>query len=274
MDLGSTGFTYDNPQEEIQPLETEPQGLEPEPQLAPEPVEAPQDPHEERFRTIEDYLGGIHQYFQEQREQNHAPQPAPTPAAPVQRTAPAEISGNPTAFALWNEVQALRGEMQAPWERLEQQRRDQERTNAAYAQLSDQATQYATQRKQDGDPEVDPRSLLQTLAAMGMVKDNRIPLNTAMEYAYNALAYRSAKDRARNQAQIDMRKPNARIPAPFRAPSQFNAVNRVRPASVPAIPAQPQNRMAALKAEMAALDRELGTKTPDDIADSFGNFGG
>jgi len=92
-----------------------------------------------------------------------------------------------------------------------------------------------------------------------------------LKLAYNAAAYDSAKQRARNQGQQDVRRPDAKVPAPYR-PSPAGARPQARP-QTPQNVAKPnslENRTARLKREMEQLDGQLSKMTPDDLHDAIG----
>jgi hypothetical protein len=272
--MDNTGFSFDEPQDMGQPQEQfEEQPMQEAPlEQAPEPVEAPQDPYEERFRSMEDYLARVSQYLESVQQPQQAPAPAPQPV--VQRQRP-NFGDNTVAATLWDELQALRSEIREPWERVERERKEKEATDQAFAQLQDEASRYIAQRKQEGDPEVDQTSLIRTLSAMGMIRDKRIPVTTALEYAYNAIAFKTAKQRAGTQALIDARKREARLPV-FRSQNAAQ-VGGPRPTMnrqpMPGTSPRPLSRAEQLQAEMKKLEAQLSQVHPDDLAESFGGFG-
>jgi len=168
-------------------------------------------------------------------------------------------------------MESIRAENEARWNKVEREREENVQLQTAYATLVDQAEQYIGQRAQEGDPKLSVQDVMPIVAQMGLLKDKRIPISHALKLAYNAVAFDSAKQRARNQGQQDVRRPDAKVPAPYR-PSPAGARPQARP-QTPQNVAKPnslENRTARLKREMEQLDGQLSKMSPDDLHDAIG----
>lgn len=238
-----------DPAEETQP--------EPEPEPEPEPQE------DDRLAKLENAVSELVQWA---RSSEPVQSPAMT-AAPARKRP--DFGNNPVADILWDEMQAIRNEVKEPWQRLEKQREEDEQLRQAQAALYDDATRYIDNRKASGDPEIKGEELVTMLVSMGQLRDRRIPIQTALKNAYNAVAYDKMKDNVRTNTYNEVRKPGARLPAPYRPqPGQR------QPSTVPNQSANPnESRLQRLKREMDSLDRQVAQMTPEQIEDSISGSG-
>jgi hypothetical protein len=246
----------------------QPEGEEPEqPQeeqleAEPEPEIEAQAPEEEpdRLVRLEQAVSQLVDWARSsQTPQAAAPAPQPSRKKP-------DFGNNPVADALWEEIQGLRNEIKEPWERLEKQREEDEAVRVAQAQLFDDAAQYINNRKASGDPEIKGEELVTMLISMGQLRDRRIPIQTALKNAYNAVAYDKMKDNVRNNTFNEVRKPGARLPAPYRP----QAGQRLPQTATSRAPRPGESRLQALKREMEASDRQVAGMTPEQLEDSLG----
>jgi len=231
---------------------------EPEPGPEPEPDEAAAQP-EDRLGRLEEAMSGLLDYFRSQAtvQQTRA---AERPAIPKP-----DFGENAVASALWDRIEASDRRNEERWNQVEEERRAQGAIEAEFARLTDGAETYRQQRIKEGDPEVSQDALLRMLTSMGMVRDRRLPYNVAFEAAYNALAYRDAVGRARNQGVRDARTPTAKIPdyAP-RVPRPTQSRE-----ATPVQNGKPMDRLARLKKEADDSLRAIGKLTREDLEEAF-----
>lgn len=245
----------------------QPQGDEPDeqpdeqPEDQPEPEPEPQAQEEpDRLSKLEDAVSQLVDWAR-----NSAPQAqsaAPAAATPARKRP--DFGDNPVANVLYDEIQSLREEFKQPWQRLEQQKAENDAINEAYASLQDDANRYIQSRASDGDPKVKPEELANMLISMGQLRDKRIPIAMALKNAYNAVAYDQMKENVRNNTFNEVRKPGARIPAEYRPGQRRPQMQQAQG------PRPGESKTNRLKREMDQTDAALARMTPDELADQFG----
>lgn len=238
---------------------------EEEPEPEPEPEEEAPQGEEDRLAPLERAVSELVEWARGQGEQKQAPQ------APPQARQRPNFGDNTVAAALWDQIEEVRAENATRWDKVERERDENTKLQTAYAGLVDQTEAYLAQRAQDGDPKLTVQDVIPIVAQMGLLKDKRIPVTHALKLAYNAAAYDAAKQSARNRGQQDVRRPDAKVPAPYR-PNAQGARPQARP-QTPQISAKPNSleaRTARLKREMETLDAQVGKMSPDEIQDALG----
>lgn len=265
-------FEFDAPQMEMEQQE-QPPVQDPEPQPEPQPPLEPQpDPNEDRLRGIEDYLSRVNEFLQqiqEQQSQQQQPTVQQSPAMQPQRQRP-NFGDNTVAQLLWDRIEELSGEIKRPWEEQQKAEAENRRLEVAYAALQDDASRYIDEKVRSGEPRVSVEQLSRTLAQMGMIRDRRVPIRTALDYAYGALAYQSARDQARQQGINEVtRNPAARVPVGMNPPQPYQRPQMRQPMQPHGPVPTPKNR---LEAEMQKLDAALGKVSPDDLASALGGL--
>lgn len=252
-------LNFESPENEDRPEEQEEQPEQPEEQPQEEETEA--DPTEQRFQSIENALSETLEYLRNTHSQKKED------ASPQEKRPAPNFGDNTPAQILWDELQALRKEIKEPWERVQKEREKNDALAAAEAALLDQTVNYVASRKSQGDPDIDPRRVVGLLISMGQLANPRIPITEALKNAYNASAFDEAKKQTRNQTFQDARKPDAKIPAPYRRPVTPNtAGTRTNSGERPG-----ETKSQRLKREMEAADQRLSRFSPDDLADAFGS---
>lgn len=260
----ATEFQFEQPnnmpeEEEEQEVGQEEEPTEEETEAEPE---AEPDPTESRLGAIEEALEKVTRYLSEKEA---TPKPAEAKAPTRQKP---NFGDNTVAAALWDELQEVKRAALEPWERLEKQKQEDKQVEQAFAQLMDDANRYIDKRKGSGDPEVEPKQLAEMLISMGQLANRRIPIDTAMKNAYNAIAFEAAKDQTRNRAFSEARKPTASIPT-FKRQAGSTGQNpqaRTNPSSKPG-----DSKPGSLKARVDAANARLARLSPEDIEEAFGN---
>lgn len=256
---------FEQPQGEYEEVYEEPQAGPEEPLPEPEPEPEPSDPAEDRFSRLESAVSELVEWARTSGERPQAQESAPPP-----RPRP-NFGENTVAQALWDRIEESDRKNEERWGRIERLREENARVEAGLAQLTDQTEQYIGQRVGEGDPKVDTKSVMNVVAQMGLLRDRRIPVTRALQLAYNAIAFDSAKQQSRQRGQQEVRKPEARIPAPF---NRTQPTAR-RPAAATPAPAPPAgNSLAArtkrLEQESNRLHQQLGKMSPDELQDQLG----
>src|SRR6267142_1750306 len=235
---------------------------EPEPEPAPEEEAAPVE--EDRLGRLEQAVSQLVDWARAAPEQK-----APSQPPPQARPRP-NFGADTVAAVIWDRLDEIDQKQEARWNKVETERQENAQLQANYASLVDHAETYIAQRVQDGDPKLTVQDVLPVVAQMGVLKDRRIPITRALELAYNAAAYKSAKQMARNQGQQDVRRPDAKVPAEYR-PRPAGARPMARPQTPQtAKPNSLEARTARLKREMDELDGRVARMTPDEVSDALG----
>jgi hypothetical protein len=256
---------FDNPEDLTQQEELPIEGPEEEPEPESVPEEEAPPAEEDRVTRIEQAVAELVDWARSSGTQRPQPQPA-QPARPKPN-----FGSDTVASVIWDRLEEIDQKQEARWNRVEQEREESAQLQTAYASLVDQTEQYLAQRVQEGDPKLTAQDVMPIVAQMGLLKDRRIPVTRALELAYNAAAYKSAKEMARNRGQQDVRRPDAKVPAEFR-PRPSGARPQARP-QTPQSVAKPNSleaRTARLKREMEDLDSRVAGMSPDELQDALG----
>ena len=255
-------MNFDAPEDgEETPLEDQEQEQE-EPEQEPEP-EPEQEQEPDRLSKLENAVSELVEWARGSQEQRTASEPvAKKPPKP-------NFGPNTVASALWDRIEAMEARFEEPWKKLEEQKRQDAAVEAEFTRLKDMTAQHIAAREAEGDPKVDARQVMDVLVKTGILTNRRVPYTEALDYAYNAVAYRAAKEAARKQGHSDVRRPDAKLPAPYRPGQQQRpAPAHRKPAN--ANPYSLDQRTARLKKEFAEVEQQLSGKSPEELEDSLG----
>ena len=239
--------------------EQEEQYQDPEPTPEPEPEPAPQE--EDRISAMERSLSDITEFLRSQQTTKAPLSEAPAVPKP-------DFQGNPVAEAIWNRIESINEKIDRKERQEREQARQSQEVEAEFTKLTDLVTTHVNTRVQGGEPQVPNEAVLQMLVNNGALQNRRVPYTTAIQNAYNALAYEAARKQAKTQGVNEARNPQAKVPARFTPAAQRQTQSRT-----PTITQEGRRNESKLdksKRESEEALRNLSRFSPDELADALG----